>query len=94
MGINLYSGILNTTLTCFRYLILFAQRGANLDIYEEILNNNYLPVNVEHIINCTLKRHDLTVLNFELVNGDEYSRGQRIEFALRTEVATDKFSSN
>ena len=70
----------------FRYAILFAQRGANLDLPEEILNNNYILVDIERIINCTLQRLDLEVLNFNLSNGDTFSRGQGMEFILRTEV--------
>ena len=70
----------------FRHIIVLAQRGANLDIYEETLKNNYRPVSSEGIINCTLKRHDLFIQKFDLRNGDEYSRGERIEFNLTTQV--------
>ena len=70
----------------FRYAILFAQRGANLNLPEEILNNNYILVDIERIINCTLQRLDLEVLNFNLSNSDTFSRGQGMEFILRTEV--------
>ena len=70
----------------FRYAILFAQRGANLDLPGEILNNNYILLDIERIINCTLQRLDLEVLNFNLSNGDAFSRGQGMEFILRTEV--------
>ena len=57
-----------------------------MDTYEEILNNNYMVVNVEHIINCTLRRADLSLEEFKLTNGAVFSRGAGLQFTLRAQV--------